>query len=93
LELHHLATPEADSLQEIVKVISAQALRLFSETSHDRSRLHTSDNYARQTAHGEVIDIGILGAFASLSELQDRPELELAKVSLTYRQPLYMNVA
>jgi MaoC like domain len=67
-------------------------LRLFSTASHDWSRLHTSDEYARQTSYGEVIVFGILGAFASLGELRDRPGMELAKVSLTYRSALYMNV-
>jgi hypothetical protein len=71
---------------------SRDDLRLFSQASHDWSRLHTSDEYARQTSYGEVIVFGILGAFASLGELRDRPGLELAKVSLTYRSALYMGV-
>jgi hypothetical protein len=67
-------------------------LRLFSEASHDWSRLHTSDEYARGTVYGEVIVFGIQGALASLGALRDRPGRELAKVSLTYRQALYMKV-
>ena len=67
-------------------------LKLFSEASHDWSRLHTSDEYARGTAYGEVIVFGIQGALASIGALRDRPGLELAKVSLTYRQPLYMGI-
>jgi hypothetical protein len=67
-------------------------LRLFSQASHDWSALHTSDEYARQTSYGEIIVFGILGAFGSLGAIRDRPGLELAKVSLTYRSALFMNV-
>jgi hypothetical protein len=67
-------------------------LRMFSRASHDNSRLHMSEEYARETVYGEPPVFGILGAFAALSALKDRPGQELAKVSLDYRAPFFMNV-
>src|SRR3974390_3063787 len=69
-----------------------EALAFFSESSHDRSLLHVSEEFARRTAYGETPVFGILGAFATLSILRDRPDQELASGLLIYRAPLYKSV-
>jgi hypothetical protein len=67
-------------------------LTLFSQASHDNSRLHMSDEYAKQTSYGEAIVFGILGVFASLGALAARPGKQLAVASIAYRVAFYMNV-
>jgi len=67
-------------------------LELFSKASHDKSRLHMSEQYACQTIYGEPIVFGILGAFASLCALSDRHGQQIATTALDYRLPLYMGV-
>jgi hypothetical protein len=67
-------------------------LAMFSEASHDRSPLHVSEEFARRTPYGETLVFGILGAFATLGSLRDRPDQELASVLLIYRAPLYKSV-
>ncbi len=71
---------------------SQNDLELFSKASHDASRLHMCEQYARQTAYGEAIVFGVLGVFASLGALRDRHGLELANATVIYRVPLYMGV-
>ena len=67
-------------------------LAMFSEASHDRSLLHVSEEFARRTPYGETLVFGILGAFAILGSLRDRPDQQLASVLLIYRAPLYKSV-
>jgi hypothetical protein len=67
-------------------------LELFSKASHDASRLHMSEEYARQTIYGEAIVFGVLGVFASLGALRARRGLQLATATIVYRIPLYMGV-
>jgi hypothetical protein len=67
-------------------------LELFSRASHDNSALHMSEEYAQQTIYGEIIAFGILGAFAALGSLPDRPGRQLASVSLNYNLPLLLGV-
>ena len=69
---------------------SREDLALFSQASHDNSRLHMCDEYAKNTSYGEPIVFGILGVFASLGALAERPGKQLASASIEYRAALYM---
>jgi hypothetical protein len=67
-------------------------LALFSKASHDNSRLHMCDDYARQTSYGEPIVFGVLGVFASLGALADQQGKQLAGAAVDYRVAFYMDV-
>jgi len=64
----------------------------FSEASHDRSALHMSADYARQTPYGRPLVFGVLELFAALNTFPDRVRQKLESVSVMYRQPLYLEV-
>lgn len=68
-------------------------LLLFSEASHDRNPLHLSAAYSRQTAYGQNVAFGILGALAALGQLEDRPQKTLKKIVLDFPNPMFPGIS
>src|SRR5262249_21523626 len=68
-------------------------LQLFRAASYDANPLHVSPAYSRQTAYGEPVVFGILGALASAGFLRERPGQVLREVELEFRNPLFAGIA
>lgn len=70
---------------------SSDDVDLFSQASHDKNPLHLCEDYARKTPFSNRVVFGILGSLSSLKYIQDRPNLQLSKLSLDFSAPLYIN--
>lgn len=71
---------------------SLNDLELFSAASHDRSPLHMSKDYARQTPYGDQIIFGVLGGLACLGNIQNRSGFYLSKIVLEFPNPIFAEI-
>lgn len=67
-------------------------LQLFCAASHDANPLHTSADYARETAYGEPVVFGILGVLAAAGCLSERPGKALNEAELEFCNPLHPGI-
>ena len=71
---------------------SEEDLKLFSQASGDRNPLHISTEYASQSAYGERVIFGALGALASLSRWQPAVDEQVSAITVDFLRPVFLDV-
>ena len=67
-------------------------LELFSAASGDRNPLHMSAAYASQTAYGQQVVFGALGALACLGRIQVPDGQQIVRLSADFQRPMFLDV-
>lgn len=73
-------------------LFSQEDLTLFCEASGDRNPLHLEREYASQTAYGQQVVYGALGAVACFGHLELPPDQKISRVTADFHRPMFLNV-
>ncbi len=71
---------------------SEQDLQLFSAASGDRNPLHMSPSYASQTAYGQQVVFGGLGALACLGQIRPGEGQRIARLTADFHRPIFLDI-
>jgi NAD(P)-dependent dehydrogenase (short-subunit alcohol dehydrogenase family)/acyl dehydratase len=83
----------ARTAEQLAVVFSEADLDAFALASGDRNPLHLSVDHARQTAYGERVVFGCLGAIAALARLERPPRSRVRTIEATFLRPLFLGVS
>ncbi|MBV8706929.1 MAG: SDR family NAD(P)-dependent oxidoreductase [Acidobacteriaceae bacterium] len=73
-------------------LFSQEDLTLFCQASGDRNPLHLEKKYASQTAYGQQVVYGVLGAVACFGYLELPPGQKISRVTADFHRPMFLNV-
>jgi len=87
-----LQTEPGESKEHATVRFSERDLELFSDASGDRNPLHMSSSYASETAYGQRVVFGALGALACLGHVHLREGRRTTRITADFHRPMFLDI-